>query len=253
MINCFQRCFWGCFLYYVPSPTYDLSKLVKHDVQLVLSDAMDDPDCGVYVHWGIKGSGKTAYATYLAHQLKERGRHVLLLDSDSVLQPISATAIRKFCDVLPARKRLFSLNPLEPPPTTIIIDDFDKDWDDNDTRRCNMIKTFAKRSRMSKRFNILLLLSSAQCAKTVIEWDWTRIKLTSDCGKWDEAHVAELLSMYPHVIAADDYEERLRLCILAGTPGFVVWSEKESTTRMKTRAEKTAKEWRDGWLLLTTD
>ena len=167
------RCFLSCFLYYVPTPTYDLSKLVRHYVQEIWLEAMNDPDCGIYVHWGIKGSGKTAYATYLARELKKNGRLVFFLDSNS----LSAPAIRKFCDFLPLRKRS-----LEPPPTTLIIDDFDNgDWH----QHCNIIQTFAKQSRALKRFNLLLLVSSAECAQTVINWDWTRIRWTSERGMWE--------------------------------------------------------------------
>lgn len=57
--------------------------------------------------------------------------------------------------------------------------------------------------------------------------------------------------MYPHLIESEDYDERLRLCIQAGTPAFIIWSTKERLATMKTRAEKTAKEWETGYAVLT--
>jgi len=250
------RCFMGCFLYYVPTPTYDISKLVKHPIQAVLMNAMNDPDCGVYVHWGVKGSGKTAYATDLANKLKSNGRLVFFLDPSSLSHPIMSTmAIKKFCDLLPPRQRKFELNPLEPPPTTIIIDDFDisGEWE----KHRDVIQTLAKQSRNLKRFNLLLLVTSPHCAKTLCnDWDWTSIRWTSELGVWEEEHVAELLAMFPQHLAKEDYTDRLQLCVRAGTPGFVVWSAKEKNMKsnaVKIRAEKTAKEWADGYAILESE
>ena len=252
------RCFWSCFLHYAPTPEYDLSKLIQHPVQNTLLEAMNDPDCGIYVHWGIRGSGKTAYATALANELRKKGgRLVFVLDSHSLSHPRSAAAISKFCDVLPLRARSFELNPLEPPPTTIIIDDFDscEEWE----QHRSMVQTLAKQSRTLKRFNLLLLVSSAECARAVIEWDWTRIRWTSETSMWRKEHVVELIgSTYPALMSADDYAERLRLCTQAGTPGFVVWSARMKRIGQTTlaaargRAEKSEKEWAEGLGMLNS-
>ena len=152
-------------------------------------------------------------------------------------------AIRKFCDVLPERRRPFSLDPTKPPPTTIIVDDFDECSDNNHLR--NMIRTIAKASITRKRFNVLLLVTSASRAKEILDWDWARIRLvgTPGCGVWTAEHVSEL--MHPRW---NGDQERLELCCRAGTPGFVVWSASSAAvnSRMRLIADKNAAEWGAG-------
>ena len=251
-----HRCILGCFLRQTPIPTIDMSKIVKHEVQDLLSESMDDPGCGVFVHWGIKGSGKTAYAACLARRLKgEKGRSVLFLDHNSLSSGISAMVIRKFCEMLPERERSFNLNPTEPPPTSIIVDDFDNNngydegWNTDNHLR-NMIKTIAKTSCTGKRFNVLLLVTSSSRAREILGWDWAHIQLvgTPGCGAWKENHVSELFNMYPRLVSSDDRQERLAICTRAGTPEFVIWSSRTTTatTRMKTNAERHALEWEKG-------
>ena len=47
-------------------------------------NAMDDPECGVFVHWGIEGSGESIAAARLAQKLRsEKGHSVLFLDHHS--------------------------------------------------------------------------------------------------------------------------------------------------------------------------
>jgi hypothetical protein len=240
-MNWLYRCFLYCFLRTAPLPAFDLSKTVKHDVQDLLSESLGDPGCGVFVHWGIKGSGKTAYAACLAQKLKDSGRSVIFLDCSSLA---GGMAIRKFCDVLPERKTSFSLDPTKPPPTTIIVDDFDECSDTNHHLR-SIIRTIAKASITRKRFNVLLLVTSASRAKEILDWDWAHIRLvgTPGCGVWTTEHVSELLSMHPRW---NGDPETLALCCRAGTPGFVVWSAGAAVARMRLIADKNAAEWEAG-------
>jgi len=186
----------------------------------------------------------------LAAQLKEQKRNVLFLEAASLSQTPASMAIQKLiCHALPTRKQSLASNPSEPPPTTIIVDDIDSDWespDKWDKIRC-MIKAFAKQSRMYKRFNMLLLCSEPECAKQIINWDSTRIRLTSDDGMWHLEHVEALRKMYPRAQGEGD---RLGLCVQAGTPGFVIWSARATIPEMRAEARKRADEWALGRGLL---
>ena len=125
IISYFYRCFLYCFLHHIPRPQYDLSKLISHPVQDALVQAMNNPLCGIYIFWGIQCSGKTAYSSWMAEQLGQTGRHIWHLDSHSLVGRHSAMVMRKICENLPGQ---FQFNPRSPPPTTIVIDNFDQVW-----------------------------------------------------------------------------------------------------------------------------
>ena len=254
------RCVVGCFLRQASFPSYDLSKLVKHEVQDLLSEALDDPGCGVFVHWGVEGSGKTAYASRLARELKEKGRSVLFLNYRSLSDKISAAAVQKFCEMLPDRERAFQMDPTKPPPTTIIVDDFDGTPAEDghgtpaEDRLGDMIKSMAKASSTGRRFNVLLLVSSARRAQEILDWSWTHISLVGapGCGIWRDSHIAQLFNMHPRLAADEDKEELLALCSRAGTPEFIVACSRAASrapqgmAKLRKIADRSAMEWRDG-------
>ena len=245
----FCRCILGCFMQHAPPPSIEVSKVVEHEVQNHLSNAMDDPECGVFVHWGIEGSGKSIAAALLARKLKsEKGRSVLFLDHHSLTSPSIASVVQMFCMMLPSREKSFQSDPTKPPPMSIIVDDLDKaeNWNDGEFRKT--IVSLAKISSSGKRFNVLLLVSSSSRARELLNWDWRHIQLVGGpgCGIWRREHVSKLLG-------TDVDAEIVDLCSRACTPGFVVWSAKMPTIgRMRSNAERCALEWEKGLSELTT-
>ena len=55
-------------------PVFPLETLVSHPVQNQLLAAINAPLCGVQVHWGVVGAGKTAYARFAAMHAQQAGR-----------------------------------------------------------------------------------------------------------------------------------------------------------------------------------
>ena len=254
----FYRCFLYCFLHHIPRPQYDLSKLIPHPVQDALVQAMNNPLCGIYIFWGIQGSGKTAYSSWMAEQLSQKGRHIWHLDSHSLIGRHSAMVMRKICENLPGRERMFQLNPTAPPPTTIIIDNFDQAWasgNDKHSRAVvkqlrDIITMLADQSVMGKRFNLMLVISSPEFARSVLQWDQLRIQLIDTIGIWKREHVEVLFSMTSY-INTDDREDRLMHCTTAGTPGFVVWSaNRKSLKQIEHTAKEMEKKWTHGLRIL---
>lgn len=258
MLMYFYRCFLYCFLHHIPSPQYDLSKLIPHPVQDTLVQAMNNPLCGIYIFWGIQGSGKTAYSSWMADRLSKNGRHIWHLDSHSLIGRHSAMIMRKICENLPGRERQFQLNPTSPPPTTIIIDNFDKAWANGNDRHSRavvkqlrgIITMLADRSVMGKRFNLMLVISSPECARAVLQWGQMRIQLIETVGIWKREHVEALFNMTPCPWHGER-EHRLVHCTTAGTPGFVVWSaSRRSLRQIEHTAKEMKKEWNDGLRIL---
>jgi hypothetical protein len=248
IISYFYRCFLYCFLHHIPRPQYDLSKLISHPVQDALVQAMNNPLCGIYIFWGIQGSGKTAYSSWMAEQLGQTGRHIWHLDSHSLVGRHSAMVMRKICENLPGR---FQLNPRSPPPTTIVIDNFDQVWasgSDKHSRAVvkqlrDIVIMLADQSVMGKRFNLMLVISSPELARSVLQWDQLRIQLIDTIGIWKREHVEVLFGMTSYANMGDR-EDRLMHCTTAGTPGFVVWSANRKSLK---QIEHTAKEMEKRW------
>ena len=239
MIQFVCRFVLGCFMRHAPLPPIEVSKVVEHEVQKQLSDAMNDPGCGVFVHWGIEGSGKSIAAACLARKIRtEKGRSVLFLDSHSLIS--SSTAITMFCKMLPARDKPY--NSTEPPPMSIIVDDLDRAAGWNEAELRETITTLARISASSKRFNMLLLITSASRAREILNWNWRHIQLigTPGCGMWQREHISQLLG-------TGVSDEVVNLCVRAGTPDFTVWSAKmPAIGRMRSNAERCALEWEKG-------
>lgn len=256
IIMYFYRCFLYCFLHHITPPQYDLSKLIPHSVQDALVQTMNNPLCWIYIFWGIRGSGKTAYSSWMAEQLRKKGRHIWHLDSHSLIGRHSAMVMRKICENLPGRERMFQLNPTNPPPTTIIIDNFDKAWANGKDRHSralvkqlrDIVTMLADQSVMGKRFNLMLVISSPECARTVLQWDQMRIQIIETVGIWERQHVEALfyVTTHPHG-DSEDREHRLVHCTTAGTPGFVVWSaNRKSLKQIEHMAKEMEKEWTHG-------
>ena len=253
----FYRCFLYCFLHHIPRPQYDLSKLIPHPVQDALVQAMNNPLCGIYIFWGIQGSGKTAYSSWMAEQLSKKGRHIWHLDSHSLIGRHSAIVMRKICENLPGRERMFQLNPTSPPPTTIVIDNFDQAWPSGNDKHSvvkklrDIITMLADQSVMGKRFNLMLVISSPELARAVLQWDQLRIQLIETIGIWKREQLEVLLSMTSYTSSTDDREDRLMHCTTAGTPGFVVWGASRKSLKQIEHTAKARKRLSDGIRVLS--
>ena len=151
---------------------------------------------------------------------------------------------------------MFQLNPTNPPPTTIIIDNFDKAWANGNDRHSralvkqlrDIVTMLADQSVMGKRFNLMLVISSPECARTVLQWDQMRIQIIETVGIWERQHVEALfyVTTHPHG-DSEDREHRLVHCTTAGTPGFVVWSaNRKSLKQIEHMAKEMEKEWTHG-------
>ena len=244
LIRGFFRCIIGLFIRHATLPAIEVEKLVDHDVDGTLLNAMNDPACGTFVHWGIEGSGKSISAARVARKLKDESkRSILFINGDSLSGGVSSSLIQAFCKVLPTREKSVQADISRPPPTTIIIDDFDRGsfWGEE------LKKSIVSLSRISasgRRFNVLLLVNSSSRASEILNWDWRNIQLVGapGCGIWTREHISRFLGPGYDPTVFDQ-------CLRAGTPSFAKWCTKGTPPtigRMRFNAERCALEWEKG-------
>jgi hypothetical protein len=257
-----------CCLSVPATPIYDLAKLVAHNIQNDLMEAASSPSGGIYVYWGIKSSGKTAYATALVQRLNQTpGRRALYLNYESISTRFFRSVVLYICRFCLSRQgNDFHTNPLSPTPTTIIIDDFDHYYDNNadanvqrNSGLClqKFIRELAKESCMKKAFSVILFVSSAQRAADILQWDWEHIRLVSAPGsaRWQRNHVESLFHMYAYLLQKNESDRgaTMAMCVQAATPGFIAYLARPGylhDSNAQARATDNQRLWEEGEALL---
>ena len=134
-------------------------------LERVLSDALGGAAGGVVlVHWGPYGSGKTFAARRAAERLRANGSLVVALNGHHMLWAERASLqafVRAGVGIPPDRPEplsaFFGLR-----PTTLIVDDMDVPLRHAEDR-AECLRALVADSRETRRFNVLLLVTS---------WEW---------------------------------------------------------------------------------
>ena len=203
--------------------------LVSHPSQLVLQRAIDHPQCGVFVLWGVHGSGKSSYVRQAAADLLQKNRHTILLNAASYKYQRHPHPLLWLNDALnldpdldyspflpPAVPGIYS-----PPPTCIFIDQFDHMFNHPDAQ--SFIVGLAEESRLTKRFSVIVSVTNPENAQTILKWNGgEKIKLVGDpgIGCWNNEHVRALVQQLP--LRDDQRGTLIELGSIAKTPGFVL-------------------------------
>lgn len=178
-------------------------------------------NAGVFVHWGVYGSGKTFAQRKAAILLRDAGRLVISTDGYHVLWE-ERKSLKKFL-----RRAIGIPTDLSEPisnfltrPTTVIIDDSDVILRQAVDYR-GYIKDLLNESREHPKFNVLLMVTS---------WEWCAELRNLGCtvvgspSRWTRADLIGLYNNIPDSMKEkNDPEEVLTTSAIAGTPGELIF------------------------------
>ena len=199
-------------------------------LERVLSDALGGAAGGVVlVHWGPYGSGKTFAARRAAERLRANGSLVVALNGHHMLWAERASLqafVRAGVGIPPDRPEplsaFFGLR-----PTTLIVDDMDVPLRHAEDR-AECLRALVADSRETRRFNVLLLVTS---------WEWAA-ELRALGATLTAEELRGLLGT-----ASDD--AIVAAAAVAGTPGALVFFA-ETGRPCAAHARRIAEEWRRG-------
>jgi hypothetical protein len=210
-------------------------------LERVLFDELKS-NAGVFVHWGVYGSGKTFAQRKAAILLRNAGRLVISTDGYHVLweeRRSLKTFLRRAIGI--PTDLLEPISNFLTRPTTVIIDDMDVVL-----RRAvdyrGYIKDLLNESRENPKFNVLLMVTS---------WEWCAELRNLGCtvvgspSRWTRDDLMGLYNNIPDSMREkNDHEEVLTTSAIAGTPGELTFF---ATGKPMARHALTIKnEWRKG-------
>ena len=217
----------------------------------MIKTALNNPYCGVTVLWAPTGAGKTACSVAAAQEIlkEDPDRIIVHLDASTYLTSIDpsnhlmqrmiapgwfnkAAGIpvdSQLVDHLATRKASYSISQSIPPPTTIIIDNFDCLTDcsmQSITLWKEMIIAMSEQSTRTKQFNVLICVTSWKRAAKILKWTDNNMMLIADdpeMAKWSERDIRGLVDAHPHFRdwPVASIEELVRMGTAAGVPGFI--------------------------------
>jgi hypothetical protein len=164
---------------------------------------------GVFVLWGLTGSGKTTTLLQVASDLQKNGTMIIYT------KPAPGADFQWFTDAifLPTTRALVKLRRR----VFIIIDQFDDVIADEDTRA--FVVSLAVQSFASKKFCVLITVSNSSMAQTLLSWHGgKKIKLLSDPRKykWSEEQMRALVNESAGKIHEVEKEQIIQLGIRSG-------------------------------------
>ena len=214
----------------------------------MIKAAINNPYGGVTLLWAPTGAGKTACSVAAAQEIlkEDPDRVIVHLDASTYwtsIDPSNHLMQRRIApgwfhkaagipidgqliDHLVARKADHSISQSVPPPTTIIIDQFDDLMEDSNAGAKYMIIAMAEQSTRTKQFNVLICVTSWKKAKKILTWADGNIMLIAgdpNMAKWSEHDARRLIGAHPHFRdwPADSIEELARMGAAAGVPGLI--------------------------------
>jgi len=169
--------------------------LVGHPVHGYLRDAMAKP--GIFVHWGVYGSGKTVSLSELSRSLRDKGHTVVSLNGYGMVHGNLRQLLRHSIGIPDLYKDpisdFFTCSNL-----TIIIDDF------SPVMSVDGVYDFLQELAIDSngRFNVLLCVNSFEWAVDILNLRWEdcprpRLVGFPGCGRWNEAQLRELIAHVP--------------------------------------------------------
>ena len=190
-----------------------------HPLEGAVFEALQGAASGLFVHWGVYGSGKTVAVRSACLRLQAAGRTVILLQglNFSPLHPMSEW-LRDGIGVPDCGEPLsnFFLK-----PATIVIDDFDSLMKPSrDALAC--LRELAEDSEASQNFNVLLVVT---CWEHAVQLRGVGCALVRSPSRWTEPELAALFASLPRDLQIkwtdSERSDLLRLSALSGTPGFM--------------------------------
>jgi len=205
--------------------------LVSHPSHTYLLDALQSP--GVYVHWGVYGSGKTVSAYETSRALQAKGRTVVFTNGYNFYMQHgnlkkwlrNSIGIPSSFDAYPISS-FFSTQ-----RATIIIDDVAPLMTIDGIYE--LLQELATDSVQSGRFNVLLCVTSFEWAVDILKLEGCFPKLVGfpGCARWNESQLKEFASDNPYEVDA---------LIKSGVPPFT------SRIRAQNEALTLDLEWKKG-------
>ena len=196
---------------------------------------------GVFVHWGVYGSGKTTAGRFAGERLREEGRLVISLNGYNMMWE-NRRSLRKFVrqgiDI--PEGLLQPISTFLTKPTTIVIDDLDILLRHSLDYR-HYIKELMDESKETGRFNVLLMVTS---------WEWCQEMRDLGCvvlgspTTWDNSHLTQLYESLPDSRRCRDRWKLLDVATIARTPGELIFSNSGQISIEHARAIET--EWING-------
>jgi hypothetical protein len=202
----------------------------RHPVENTLFNTLSSSSSGVFVHWGVYESGKTTAVRDAAWRLQDRGGRLVICVSGydfSGWRGLTRGEWFRKAIGIPDDSHEPLSDFFTKQATTIIIDNADSLMND-DARASDtvdFVKALATESAMTGRFNVLLVLTSWERAKELLD---TGCKLVPDDlpARWTGDQLDALFTTLPADMISsvgDRKDELLRLSTLSGTPGFMTF------------------------------
>jgi hypothetical protein len=211
----------------------------------LMTSALEKP--GVYVHWGVYGSGKTVAAFEISRRLQAEGRTVVFLNGYDWQCRHPREWLWKFIGIPNAAEPISAFMKRG----TIVIDDFSPLMKMEGT--LELLGELVTDSMSTGGFNVMLCVTSWEWATEILKLRWGdwRPKLIGypGCGMWEREHVEQMAEG----IYMDASHEAVRASLRSKTPIFPPGQDRRFYLG---RAETLDLEWRKGiqaLLLLPAD
>ena len=215
----------------------------NHPLQSVMFNTLNNSPSGVFVHWGVYGSGKTTAAIHAGLQLQADRTVIKLHGYDTIPNEDMHTWLRR-CIGVPDDTQQISTYFNR--PTTIIIDHSDLLAHRNPDDMLALVRSLVQESEETKQFNVLFIVTSWELA---IQLQENKCTLLGSPSRWSEDELIELFSKQPeelrNKLSDQQREEQIRTCTLSGTPDFAI-STHYIEKNCPRRAAILDSEWRKG-------
>jgi hypothetical protein len=211
--------------------------------------------CGLLVFWAPYSSGKTFALKSLTRSLRSEGKYIIYLDGKNFKwqsNPLFAW-LRVAVGLTPNAKGFEEYLPYQNGNiTTIIVDHFEDLMKVPDTGP--LFVGLARVSRKTKRFNILVAVSSAANAKDIILWNGhskIRLACRPEAARWDAKTMRNLAlgSDCVQALSEANAAEVVECAVASGSPGKV--EELASLVSCRRATETILAEWEAGIQILS--
>jgi hypothetical protein len=231
-----------------PTKSYQLTHRAETAVISALQSSAD-----VFIHWGVYQSGKSTAARQAAQRLQdEHGRLVIYRKGYNTMRLSDFS--HGFCKnmYLPETK---PMSASFDKPTSIVIDDFDLFiWTHVKDNSQGFLEMIAD-ARSSQKFNILLVITSWETAREVMDLTGACLVGNPDVGRWTAEELTKLYNTIPITgrRCKEDYDTQLKASLLGGCPGLItsLLRDEENLNMTTLRSKIYDREWRNGGLALT--
>uniref|UniRef100_A0A7S0QCM1 Uncharacterized protein n=1 Tax=Cryptomonas curvata TaxID=233186 RepID=A0A7S0QCM1_9CRYP len=203
---------------------HKLSPVLSPAVEAI-ENAIQDPFCGIYVHWGPFGSGKAVALQDLTLIMRSKGHVVKYLDAQDT--DVLTIENPKFTDWLLSDPglhfgRFKSFLPSSKiGPTVIIINRFD--YFMMKPRAKAVIKAVLLSALENQNFKIVLGITRCDDALEILKWNGgekIRIAASAGCGRWGIDDIIAIAAFENRLKRLKDEEraEIIRLGAVSGSP-----------------------------------